>query len=457
MIVRLVSHASVIVRGSTGEPAVWTDPWLHGRAFNESWALWPDPQWDERWLENIRFLWISHEHPDHLHFPTLKSLPEAWRRETTVLYQDRDTDEVCGALRRIGFRHFRLLEHREKIELAPGLSVYGYHAPFGDSCLAVRCGEHTALNVNDAQIEESDCETMRNDLGHIDLVLKQFSLAGYTGGRDFGEELPKMASSILAHLVDVHRWLGAGRTIPFASFVRFCSSENSFVNDYVNRPTATYDHLRAADCACALLRPGDEIDLARPFNSELRRAWFLDQERERTTLPVEVAPSVSIGELASAFEPFARDIRDKFPAAQTRDLPPLRIRLSDLDQTIEISLATGALRAVDPPDDAHLETGSQALRFAFSERYGFETLMISCRAFLLDTEAPAWRLNRNVLWLYRWRIWLAPKWLLQPAHLRRVWPWLRQYRLNARVVRRALAKRLRRVSRLSRPTEEARP
>ena len=69
MRVTLVSHASVIIE--TGSVVLWTDPWLFGRAFNESWALQPEVPREriEPWLPRITHLWVSHEHPDHFHVP----------------------------------------------------------------------------------------------------------------------------------------------------------------------------------------------------------------------------------------------------------------------------------------------------------------------------------------------------------------------------------------------------
>ena len=37
MSVTLVSHASVVI--DTGSVRIWTDPWLFGKAFNDSWLL----------------------------------------------------------------------------------------------------------------------------------------------------------------------------------------------------------------------------------------------------------------------------------------------------------------------------------------------------------------------------------------------------------------------------------
>jgi L-ascorbate metabolism protein UlaG (beta-lactamase superfamily) len=83
MKIRFVSHASFSVE-SHGT-ALLCDPWLFGKAFNHGWALLSSPA-TILW-EKIDYVWISHQHPDHLHFPTLKSLAPQHRKRLIMLYQ----------------------------------------------------------------------------------------------------------------------------------------------------------------------------------------------------------------------------------------------------------------------------------------------------------------------------------------------------------------------------------
>ena len=96
MRIHLVSHASVII--DTGDVRIWTDPWLVSKVFNDSWTMNPQPVWDERLLDTIDYIWISHEHPDHFNVPTLKGLPAAFKEHVTVLFQHKNTDKIAGLL-----------------------------------------------------------------------------------------------------------------------------------------------------------------------------------------------------------------------------------------------------------------------------------------------------------------------------------------------------------------------
>lgn len=425
----MVSHASVIT--ATPDAVFWCDPWLFGKAFNDSWSLFPDAAWDPAWLDAIDFVWISHEHPDHLHFPTLKSLPEAWKKRVTVLYQDRASGEVVGALRRLGFEKVRLLSHRREVSLRPQTTISCFHAPYGDSCLSIRGGGEVCVNVNDAQVTESDCAAIRADMGRVDVVLKQFSLAGYTGGKDYANQLPGMAESILSHLTNVHRWLEARATIPFASFVYFSHGENRFVNEFANRPRTAHERLELEGARSVLLYPGDEWDVGGTYDPAPVLERFDAAYEGWGRLPYDEPAVVPRAELEKVFATFSADIHDKFTQRRIGWVPPLRIRVPDLGETLEMSIRNRTLESIGNGDEpAHLEVGSQALEFAFRARFGFETMSISSRVFVLDDIDWPWILNRDLLWLYRWGIWLKPRWLLSPTNFRRVWPWFLENRLN---------------------------
>ena len=74
--VKLLSHASILIE--VDGKKVLTDPWYFGTAFNDGWELSYKPILEEikAYIHDVDIIWISHEHPDHLHFPTLKWIAE---------------------------------------------------------------------------------------------------------------------------------------------------------------------------------------------------------------------------------------------------------------------------------------------------------------------------------------------------------------------------------------------
>ena len=48
------------------------DPWFFSRVFNNSWSLLQNVNTDDINLNKLTHIFYTHEHPDHLNWPTLK-------------------------------------------------------------------------------------------------------------------------------------------------------------------------------------------------------------------------------------------------------------------------------------------------------------------------------------------------------------------------------------------------
>ena len=121
MQVQLISQASVVIHCS--DCKIWTDPWLVGKAFNNSWSLHPKPEFDMQSLDDIDFLWISHEHPDHFNIPTLKMLPKEWKERVIVLFQEKGSERMVKAFQRFDTGQF--LKFGTKLTFE-GLKIFHY-------------------------------------------------------------------------------------------------------------------------------------------------------------------------------------------------------------------------------------------------------------------------------------------------------------------------------------------
>src|SRR5271170_1786479 len=105
MRIRFVGHACIVA--DCDDTSILMDPWLFGKIFNNSWSLMPEPQFDRATLDRIDYLWLSHEHPDHCHFPMLNSLPAAFKARVTILIQEREYSKMLAPLRELGYVRFR--------------------------------------------------------------------------------------------------------------------------------------------------------------------------------------------------------------------------------------------------------------------------------------------------------------------------------------------------------------
>tara|TARA_B110000008_G_C16957716_1_gene558864 strand:+ start:915 stop:2522 length:1608 start_codon:yes stop_codon:yes gene_type:complete len=93
-----MSHACLIFKSDDFSFA--TDPWLDGFAFASGWWLKHNPptNWIEK-LNQVDFIYISHNHPDHLNEFTLSSI----RKDMEFIIPDFESKSVEKILLKLGF------------------------------------------------------------------------------------------------------------------------------------------------------------------------------------------------------------------------------------------------------------------------------------------------------------------------------------------------------------------
>ena len=391
MKVTLVSHASVIVE-SHGH-RIWTDPWLSGKVFNESWSLFPPAAYDPAILDGIDYLWISHIHPDHFHIPSLVALPSEFKRRVTVLFQDNHADRLFEVLEKCGYKNFQVLRHRKQTALSAQTSVYCYSAGTLDSCLGVLEPEAILFNVNDSRLNATDCRRVKSDLGRIDTVLSQFSLAVYNGFQPRESHLTRGAAAVLEKIFGNHEDLGARVTIPFASLMRFSLVDNRYMNAFANRPRDVWDFANRRGLGVAILYPGDTYDSQASYDSAPALAKYDAVYETIDEFPYDTPAAVPLQPIEVAFHLMVRHLHEKYPGPILRMLRAVVVKLPDLDKTVAFSIPTDSFSEVDASEPPDLIMGSQALHFCFFRPYGLQTLSSSAQHTVMRNLVN-WRIHR---------------------------------------------------------------
>ena len=135
--VKLLSHASILIE--VDGKKIITDPWYFGSAFNDGWELSHKPDLDEikASIIDADIIWISHEHPDHLHFPTLKWISSFVKKDVAIYFQKNNSEKVFTALRKFGFDNFHEMQHLKKVSISLNVQLMCYAHRHLDSCLGV--------------------------------------------------------------------------------------------------------------------------------------------------------------------------------------------------------------------------------------------------------------------------------------------------------------------------------
>lgn len=429
--VELIAHACILIR--VGDLRILCDPWLFGRAFNNGWGLSPKPEVVDSVLSEVTHLWISHEHPDHLHFPSLKGLTETLDLDrVTVLFQETNSDKVFDALKKLGYRRFKAMRHLLPIELDAHTQVFVYGHRHLDSTLGVILdGDNWLLNINDTELNERDCEIIGKHFGAFPLLFNQFSIAGFDGVLDKAQ-LERQKTGILDKMVAHHRSFRAQHTVPFASFMYFCRGDNAELNAFRNTVFDVDRTFRDNDLSALVMQPGGpaldwDLTAKRAINGdEIHQAglaFFGDYyEREDREID-ETEPPVPLDKIDEAFAARVGRWKKETFGYLFGKLGRVTCFIGDLNKGVTLDFSTQRVveQSEVTQESAELLINSQPLHYAFSMPFGVQTLGVSGRYRFRGAIPRNWKLVRIVSSLANSDLYIGLPTMLRAGTYRWIW------------------------------------
>lgn len=392
MKITFVGHASVLIEEAG--VGLLIDPWIKGDAFNESWALYPPAVLNTDALARVTHIWISHEHPDHLSIPTLKSFSPELKSQIVVLFQKHYDTEIVDWLKSQGFRDAKEMPHGNWMSLSPGIEAVCYQIGHMDSALAIRTPRHTILNLNDCDTPVSTLARLKRQLGSFDLLLDQFSVAGWPGNPEDLERRRAAARHVMENLITDVEQISPRYVLPFASFVRFSHKENAFMNSVVN----TIDDVaeKIDPNRLIVMYPGDswDLDSGRFVGTDTaiekyRHAW--SQVAQQTLKDHEPSDMPRI--LAAANDRI-NGFRQNYHNLILSRVPPVTFYVTDLAKAFRVDVSTGATEVTLAEKDCVVSLSSQAAWYTFAMRFGLPTLGVSGRYTINHSEKAFARLKK---------------------------------------------------------------
>jgi CMP-N-acetylneuraminate monooxygenase len=166
--IRLIGHACLEIACDGFK--LLTDPWLSGPAFLGAWMPLPAPQ---RQPEALRpdAIWISHEHSDHFHVPTLAR----FARHTPIYVPDFPNGRIVRSLEALGFSRVCAVRFGQPHDIAAGVRVTAFEPPglWNDSIVLFEVGGVRVLNINDAGVNHR----IASLVGPVDVLASTFNHA----------------------------------------------------------------------------------------------------------------------------------------------------------------------------------------------------------------------------------------------------------------------------------------
>ena len=377
-----VNHASYIF--DDGEIRLISDPWIEGDVFNESWSLISQTNFKYEDFKSITHIWFSHEHPDHFFPPNLKKIPEEYRKNITILFQETTDHKVAKFCQMLGFKE--VIEASEKfIKLSRKTSIYikTFSKYDSDSWILVNCSGVKLLNVNDCVLNSrKGIQEIKEITGEVDYLFTQFSYANWVGNPDDPELRRSHAAEKLRRIKNQVEILKPKYVIPFASFVYFSKNDNAFMNSTINRIGDVSHFLIDLGVKPLVFYPWDIYERNEcKLNLINIEKYNVDLERALGNINNNKFSVFNLNEIKSSYEkgPFYQFKLSSFLTkifTRIQGTPFVYIYLNDLDMVVRLNIEEKSiLEVTDISYD--LNMCSQNLKYLLSFEWGPGTILIA--------------------------------------------------------------------------------
>lgn len=378
--IQFLNHASVLLTAE--DASLVSDPWYSGAAFNRGWDLLaPDGSLGDV-AGRARNIWISHEHPDHFSVEFFRSR----QPYAEVLFQQTKDRRVAGFLEKAGWR-VRECAKGVPVDIGGATLTIG-RKDFYDSWSLFDGGGARILNLNDCAFRTADMlRRLRRATGAIDVLLTQFSYAGWKGGRKQRALRQAAARERLAILAMQARILEPRWLIPFASFVYFSHEDNDYLDDEAN-PVDAAETVLPAECSAIIMKPHDRWTIGEPWDNRPAIEFWTERAAKARSAPRhQNGAAVGLEALESQAEAWRTRLARRNSklwmwlaslVPLVRALRPVRVSLTDLARVVEVS-PFAPMKVLDRGIHVDAAMASECLSFIFLNEFGYDTLVVNGR------------------------------------------------------------------------------
>ena len=382
--IQFVNHASVLIGNEKN--SILSDPWYSGTAFNDGWSLLYENKKEKiiEVLKKTTHIWISHEHPDHF---SIKFINEFYNfiKSKIFIFQKTQDKRVINFLKSKKFKVIELKDG-EKFKINEDLMIQIQKVDFYDSALIINLENKKIFNINDCPLkEENDIINFKKKYGYCDILLTQFSYAGWKGGKK-NLAWRKLAGKEKIEAINLQSKIFNSKiTIPFASFIYFSDPLNFYLNDSVNLPKKILEEFNYKEKNLIFLKPYQNINLDNLDNIENNLDFWQSKFEEISNKKIifnEEKNSYKI--LRKYFDIYYQRIMKKNSLLMLKIMKnfpflnifsPIVINLVDTKDNIYIDLVN--CRFEKTTEKAEISMHSKSIKLIFLQDFGFDTLIVN--------------------------------------------------------------------------------
>ena len=285
---QIAGHACMILRDAD-KPILITDPWLIGSCYWRSWWLQNYPANELlHELSNTEFCYITHEHPDHFHLPSIRKLG----KNPVYLSPSLPEEQIAVFLSQEGYTA-KSIPARQWHRLSDEIEILSIPFFPDDSILLVKTPNAVLINFNDTKPNVFQARYLNKYLAAQPGSRKRIMMISYSPAsivnsfRKDNEVLTirdKQAFvDYVGKLADV---LNIDHYLPFASQAVFHRTDSSWANAF----KVSYSDLEQRwNSKAELLQPFSTIDLSTFVHRAIEEVQYNHD-------PKTIQPKVSLRE-----------------------------------------------------------------------------------------------------------------------------------------------------------------
>ena len=235
MFLETVGHASIFLTDNDNQPILITDPWLVGSTYWRSWWLQNYP--DEAKLNDIYksdTIYITHEHPDHFHPPTLKN----FSKHSNLIIPDLPNKELKNYLEINKFKFEVIKKNNWKIiNSKNSISIFSIPLWNDDSILLIDTPNVIIINLNDSKPPKIILNKLKKFIKKSkkkSILLSSYSPASIVNSFRYNNEVLSLKSKkdYIIYLNNLCNILEADIFMPFASQAIFQRNDSKWANEF---------------------------------------------------------------------------------------------------------------------------------------------------------------------------------------------------------------------------------
>tara|TARA_B100001123_G_C15311958_1_gene1024737 strand:+ start:64 stop:1422 length:1359 start_codon:yes stop_codon:yes gene_type:complete len=387
------------------------DPWHSGTAFNNGWALLADTYFPEQIAKSITHIWISHEHPDHFSSQNLIQLRKINKEKIKVFFQETKDKRVCNFLKKIGFDVHELKDY-EEYKILNDFKIQIVKSGQIDSLSFFNVADKLIINTNDCDLSLDFLQSAKKkfNINKSDILLAQFSYAYWIGkpNEKFKRELASKEK--LEQIIQQVKILKPKITIPFASYIYYCHSENKYMNDSITSLTDVKTAIEKEKSEAVFLYPGSEYKLNEKYSDSAKNLEkYVSDFNSLSSKKYLNSPSVSLDDLKISSKKYLESLYKKnskfvmylfcllskltkiFLKKDFFGFANIHIYITDLSTSINFDWIKGI--CISKKETADVSISSDSLNYIFKYQWGIGSIMINGRGDYKN-EYSKWLFNR---------------------------------------------------------------